>query len=452
MSRQSCKSIYTIFILLFIFSFSGVFAQAANINLAVTGDERASLEAELKQLEIESVQIQKDLDSKKGERKGYEKELGIVNDRIFATKNKIQKTALTIKKIGTEIVDKQKKINTLQDSIAENKGYISKTLSGLRKLDDVRAVLAFSGDSDFANIFRDMGDYKSLQSNLGVHLDTLSTNKKFVEVEKEVLADKKSETENLKKKQEQEKKDAEVVSQAKKQMISVVKTQEKDLDKVLKDKQAKVAQIKNRLFSLRDSGGITFDNAQKYAKVAGKAVGVRPALILGILKQESDLGKNEGRCYVTDLTSGAGVHSKTGAFMPKTMHPTRDLPIFIQITQSLGLDPLKRLVSCPLSYGYGGAMGPTQFIPSTWKQYQPQVASINGSLGDPWNARDAITATALYLANSGATSQSYSDERNAACKYYSGKSCARGVGAAGYGNSVMNWTDSFQKDIDLLGE
>ncbi len=440
----------SLFLFLIVFNFT--FAQKANTNLAIDADERAKLQDELKQLEAESKKIQNDLDNKKGERKGYEKELGIVNGRIANTKNKIQQTVTTIKKIGGEIVVKENNIRGLENKISENKTYISKTLSGVRKLDDIRAVLAFSSDQNFSHIFRDIGDFKSMQSDLGVHLDSLSTNKKFVEVEKEVLADKKSETEGLKKKQEQEKKEAEQIGQTKKELISIVKTQEKDLDKVLREKQAKVAQIKSRLFVLRDAGGITFDIAQKYAKQAGKAVGVRPALILGILKQESDLGKNEGRCYVTNFDTGAGVHSKTGQVMNNVMKPGRDIPPFLEITKALGIDPTKRLVSCPLSYGYGGAMGPTQFIPSTWKQYQSQVASINGSLGDPWSAKDAITATALYLANSGATSQDYSSERNAACKYYSGRSCATGVGAAGYGNSVLGHATRFQADIDLLGE
>jgi membrane-bound lytic murein transglycosylase B len=445
------KSLFKLFFLSLTFSFLSFSISSAQ-NLALGSDERASLEQELRQLEEESKRIQSELDNKKGERKGLEKELSLINSKISDSKNKIQKTTLTIKKIGGEIVDKEKKIVKLQGNIEQNREYIKNTIQDLRKLDDVRAVIALSSDQDFSELFRDIGDYKTIQNNLGVQLDSLKTNKKFVEVEKDVLKDKKDETEALKKKQELEKREEESRQQEKKTLITIKKTEEKDYEKVLEEKKKKVTQIKNRLFVLRDAGGITFDNAQRYAKEAGKSVGVRPALILAILKQESDLGKNEGRCYVTNFQNGDGVHSKTGAYMPRTMKPGRDIEPFLEITKSLGIDPAKRLVSCPLSYGYGGAMGPTQFIPSTWKQYQAQVARINNSLGDPWSGRDAITATALYLANSGATSQDYSSERNAACKYYSGKSCAKGVGAAGYGNSVMAHATRFQADIDLLGE
>lgn len=89
------------------------------------------------------------------------------------------------------------------------------------------------------------------------------------------------------------------------------------------------------------------------AKYASSKTGVRPALILGILTQETRLGANLGV---------PGVWSKD-------MHPTRDQPIFKVIMANLGLDPNAMPVSRAPSYGYGGAMGPSQFIPSTWAIY-----------------------------------------------------------------------------------
>jgi membrane-bound lytic murein transglycosylase B len=95
-------------------------------------------------------------------------------------------------------------------------------------------------------------------------------------------------------------------------------------------------------------------------------------------------------------------------------------------------------------------MGPSQFIPSTWKLFEDRIEGITGSsVADPWNPRDAITATALYLADLGAVSGNESSERNSACKYYSGRSCASGPGAS-YGNSVMKKIANIQADIDKL--
>jgi membrane-bound lytic murein transglycosylase B len=95
-------------------------------------------------------------------------------------------------------------------------------------------------------------------------------------------------------------------------------------------------------------------------------------------------------------------------------------------------------------------MGPSQFIPSTWELFEGRIEQITGkSTADPWSPRDAITATALYLADLGARSGNESSERNAACKYYSGRSCASGPGAS-YGNSVMRKIVAVQSDIDKL--
>ncbi len=96
-------------------------------------------------------------------------------------------------------------------------------------------------------------------------------------------------------------------------------------------------------------------------------------------------------------------------------------------------------------------MGPSQFIPSTWNIFEDRIERITGaSLADPWNPRDAITATALYLSDLGAKEGNESSERNAACRYYSGRSCSSSSAAAGYGNSVMRKIVGVQQDIDKL--
>jgi hypothetical protein len=135
------------------------------------------------------------------------------------------------------------------------------------------------------------------------------------------------------------------------------------------------------------------------------------------------------------------------------MHPTRDLPIFLQILKSSGRTLEKTPVSCWINdcvtqykgvlyhckayvsntgaiscaksgyvaYGFGGAMGPAQFIPSTWKIYEDKVKEQTGkSYADPWNLKDSFTAAAVYLKDLGAGKQS--GEYKAASKYYGGSS------------------------------
>ncbi len=103
---------------------------------------------------------------------------------------------------------------------------------------------------------------------------------------------------------------------------------------------------------------IPFGEALKYAQEAQKATGIRPAFLLAILTQESALGKNVGSCYLTDPDTGEGVSVKSGNKFSNVMKPSRDVTPFISITQSLGMDYKKTLISCPIAgvAGWGGAL------------------------------------------------------------------------------------------------
>jgi hypothetical protein len=156
---------------------------------------------------------------------------------------------------------------------------------------------------------------------------------------------------------------------------------------------------------------------------------------------------------VTNTATGDGVNIKSGNAVAKVMSPTRDIPPFQTIVNALGGDITKTVVSCPLSVGWGGAMGPAQFIPSTWMIFKDRVASALGitTMPDPWNAQAAFTAASIYLGDLGAGNGGYTAERTAACKYYSGRACGAVYGNTSYGNSVISKADKIQTTmIDQL--
>jgi membrane-bound lytic murein transglycosylase B len=232
----------------------------------------------------------------------------------------------------------------------------------------------------------------------------------------------------------------------------VTKGQEAAYNKLIQGKELKIAQISAQLFNLRDADGIPFGQALNYANIASQKTGVRPALILAILTQETNLGKNLGACYLRDYSTGDGVSVKSGQFKARTMSPTRDVNPFLEITRNLGLNPQAQKVSCwiPMyskgkAAGWGGAMGPSQFIPSTWNLFTKRIQkALNVPLANPWNPEHAILATSLYMSDLGAGTQTYSDEKNAACRYYSGKKCSAGTGAS-YGAQVMAKAQNIQE-------
>ena len=136
------------------------------------------------------------------------------------------------------------------------------------------------------------------------------------------------------------------------------------------------------------------------------------------------------------------------------MKPDRDQEPFIAITKELGRDPDITPVSCPMRdkkgkrVGWGGAMGPAQFIPSTWMGYKAKVSTITGkSPADPWDIRDAFMAAALLLKNNGADSTK-DGQWKAAMRYFSGGTNTK---YRFYGDNVLTLTAKYEQDIKDLG-
>ena len=94
-------------------------------------------------------------------------------------------------------------------------------------------------------------------------------------------------------------------------------------------------------------------------------------------------------------------------------------------------------------------MGPSQFIPSTWKLYQGKLAGALGvATADPWIPKHAIMATSLFLKDLGAGAHTYTAEREAAGRYYAGGNWA--TLGLGYAASVLAFAQEYQENIDFL--
>ena len=237
-------------------------------------------------------------------------------------------------------------------------------------------------------------------------------------------------------------------------MLTQTKGVEANYQKIIAANQKTAAQIRTELFQLAGGGGqIPLPTAITLAKQAGAATGVRPAFILGILRQETNLGANVGQCLLTNSPSkGDGKGKNTGTLIRGVMKPTRDVDPFLALVSSLGLDWMQMPVSCPQSSGYGGGMGPAQFIPSTWASYEARIATLAGHQGtpaNPWNNLDAFTAIALYMTDLGAGAQTPDAERTAALKYFAGGYYTNPAFAP-YGDNVMQFASDFQQEINTL--
>jgi membrane-bound lytic murein transglycosylase B len=298
-------------------------------------------------------------------------------------------------------------------------------------------------------VFREIDAFQTLKNALNSSFTQMAALRDDLSARKSALEDKQTEAQQVRTAQVIAKQAVQDDEKQKQNILTTTKGQEAAYQDLIANKQQQAAAIRAALFGLRDSGAIPFGTAYQYAKEASAKTGVSPALILAILTQESDLGTNTGSCLVTNLSTGNGKGKNTGTPFANVMKAPRDTDPFQTITAALGRDWPTTPVSCPQSTGYGGAMGPAQFIPSTWMLYKDRLSRVTGEdMPDPWNARTAIFATALYMSDMGADAGTRTAERNAACKYFSGRTCSGSISV--YGDSVMELRDDIQGQIDII--
>ncbi len=435
----------------------GDFVFASSTEDAISQRE-AQLRAELAQTEKEIEQWQGILQAKQSETASLSRDAAILNAKIQQAKLVIKARNLAIENIGKDIGQKEKTIETLSEKIERGKESLAQIIRKTNQIDTYSTVEMILSQEDLSGFFEDIDAFDAIKESLADLFTEIRENQDLTAKEKEALAKKQNEEMNNKAVIELEKKRTEQNEAEKKRLIDINKTQEKTYAQVLAERQQKAAQIRSALFSLRDSAAIPFGDALKYANEVEKKTGVRAAFLLAILTQESNLGKNVGSCLVTDISTGNGIGKNTGTVFQQIMKAPRDTVPFKSITSRLGRDFASTPVSCPPSTvyyvgrGFGGGMGPSQFIPSTWELFKNAIGvalGLSADSVDPWDPEHAFMATGIYMRDLGAGSGVYTAERNAACKYYSGAVCTPGRKPANtfYGDQVMATAQNIQVNM-----
>ncbi|MDE2399843.1 MAG: lytic murein transglycosylase [Patescibacteria group bacterium] len=404
-------------------------------------NELVQIEAQLADL----LQKQKDQQKQTGTLKG---DVDYLNSQINALQAKIKARSLAIAQLKVNITEKVKTIDTLSNKIDREHGSLAKLLRNTNEFDDRNIMHLVLSDQTVSDFYSDLESYASMKQGIEDSLGIVRAVKKQTEVAKADLEVKQNAETDARAELQSAQATVAKSEADKKQLLAISKDKEAAYQQLAAQKKARADRIRAALFPLAGiSQGIPFGTALNYAnEVAGKT-GIDPAFLLAILTQESNLGANVGQCYLTDQTTGAGIGKNTGTLFPNVMKPSRDVPPFLDITNTLGMDPSRTPVSCPIAgvAGYGGAMGPAQFIPSTWKLFADRLQAALGHYANPWAPEDAFMASGLYLTDLGAIGTSTSAQSAAACKYYGsgGSSCS-------YSRSVMKLKANIQANINLL--
>ncbi len=418
-----------------------VFAQET---LEQVEQEKSQLQQQLQQIQRKISEYQKELTTIGREKKTLQTKIKVLHNEQATLALSIEALSLEVEDLNQQVLENhlviqenEMKMNTIKSQIAEY-------LREMRQNDERNMIFVlFSKDSLF-DVLTELQSYTQVASGLNVLSEELEKDNEELNKQKTYLDEKESRMqEYLSLKEAQEEALSGSVSEQS-SLLSKTKGLESNYQTVLADSKKEASKIQSRLYQLLDVGKqITFGQAVTIAQQVSASTGVRAAFLLAILTQESNLGKNVGTC-----NRAGDPPSKSWKVI---MKPTRDQEPFKTITAELGRNPDTTAVSCPMKdkqgnqVGWGGAMGPAQFIPSTWMGYKDKITKITGLPADPWEIRDAFLAAALKLGNDGATTKE--GEWAAAMKYFSGSTNVR---FRFYGDNVVKTADGYQEDIDAL--
>jgi len=412
----------------------------------------------LQQAEDEKAQLQQQLDEIEKQIANYEAQLKTISGQKNTLQNKIKQLQSQQSVLNLQIRATNLKITDLDNQLNQTQAYIDENMARIKQYqsqmaDIIRAINEYDSyplvytiitRDNLSEAFDEIERRSQVFSGLTDVLNKVQDTKNQLDQQAQVLSDQQDEAKNLLsvKVLQQQKLTGSVNEQS--TLLQQTKGVEKNYQAALTDSKKRATEIRTRLYQLLGvSTQITFGEAVKIAQWASEQTGVRTAFLLAILTQESNLGKNVGTC------------NRPGDPPEKSwrviMKPSRDQEPFLQITSELGMDPDITPVSCPMrdskgnQIGWGGAMGPAQFIPSTWMGYKARIEAITGTTANPWDIRDAFIAAAIKLKNDGAGT--VSGEWAAAMRYFSGSTNTK---YRFYGDNVVAMANQYQVDIDTM--
>ena len=397
-----------------------------------------------------------------------ERDIDIIETNIYREQLGIRARDIAIHNLQLDINYRNSELDRLETQFETQKKILLSIIQSLNETENRTLFhFVFSGDtiSEFAHRFE---SHREFQQALQDAFNKLQRLDERLNGEKVVLLTEREEEGFLKSLQEERAREIETQKQKKEEILDLTKGVETAYQDLLLGQEQTATEIRNALFNLLGARDISFEDALELAQRVEKSTGVRAAFLLAIIEQETDLGQNLG----------------SGQWNIDT-HPTRDRPLFLSIANTLGVEPNELPVSKKLSYGWGGAMGPAQFIPSTWACYggyvntrtrnciyndkvkdfwsgpwdyqtskdKVKIAINKKTPSSPWDPLDAFMAAGLLLKDLGATKTVYGAEWCAALKYYSG-SCSKKnqVRYSFYPDNVESRTNKFARSISILGE
>jgi len=418
------------------------------IPTASRADDKADLERQLKEIESQIAQYEKELSTTQSQSKTLTSKINSLKKTQADLKLQIKKTGLLIDDLDDQIIGTEKDISDARKQIDHIKKDLTSLLQLIKQKDDTSLVEILASSNSLSEFYDQIHTNTIFVNTLQNLVEKIKSTQKVLSVKQDQLSGQRDDAKNLlsvKTLQQQDLLDS-ISEQS--DILKATKGKESEYNKILTDTKKRAAEIRNRIYVLTGGGQkINFGQAVELASWVSSQTGINTAFLLAILTQESNLGSNVGTC------------NRAGDPPEKSwkviMKPERDQELFKTIIANLGKDIDTTPVSCPMKdkngkqIGWGGAMGPAQFIPSTWMGYEKKIKAITGSsVANPWDNRDAFLASAIKLRADGANGTDSGDWK-AAMIYFSGSTNTQ---FRFYGDNVIKIKNKYLADIADLNK
>lgn len=406
---------------------------ASGANALTAEDQKNSLRQQIDELQQQIDAFRSTISDLQQQGNTLKREVSLFDSKIKSVELEIRRTTLNIKEAENGISDKNLALGQSELKLERERQLLSKYVQAVYEADQQGTLEMILSNEKLSDIFDRASSLQDVQRGIQESMKAIRQMRIDLEEEREVLEDKRDELNQFKVLQEIQRRTLAAQQEEKKALLTQTKGQESNYQALIKKAQADANAIRSNLYLLEGVGlSMTLEKAYQYAKKASDLTGIRPAFLLAVLKNESSWGQKVG----------------TGTWR-KDMH-TRDQKAFIQICEELNLDPDKTPVSRKPSYGWGGAMGPAQFLPSVWLQYQSKIAQLTGhNPPDPWSIEDAFVAASIKLTQAGAAAQNYNAEWKAAQIYFAG-SRWNNKAYYFYGDRVMEMAGVIQEQLNVI--
>lgn len=417
--------------------------------------QKQSIQSQIDALEKEVADIDGKLQETQLQSASLNREVTIFNNEIKKKELELRRVALAIRQANIDIANTSVKIGDVVQDVEKNRKVLVKNLQELYKYDQENLVVIVVKNNSLSDFFLTVNSIKSLQASTDELVTRLRQEKKQLEVQKVDLQDFREEQQSLGALQKIQQRDLALQKQEKDRLLAETKGKESVFQNLLKTKKQNLAQLKTQLFYLEKTG-VAAEDAVRFAELAASRTGIRTEFLLALLEVET--GKNFEEGVITAGTHLGSGNWKTDMYncyinLGKRSAAEAQKNAYFVITAKLNLDPDSMPVSRRPNYGCGGAMGPAQFIPTTWLLFEKRVAELTGhNPPNPWSIEDAFTAAAIFLADSGAALRTADGEMRAAKTYISGRASCPASGAArvaclGYARRIADLTIKIGKII-----